>query len=119
MKTEAELDAMHAAIVARFPAGLTPQQYRQIILESADENKDGLVYPHSVSVPSDPFFQHSFLIGMCFDGLLAHWSDGSRRPWKDEPCRYKITDKGRKWLAELPSSAKVEAKPVEPREPRP
>lgn len=68
-KTEAELDAMHEAVVARFPDGLTPQQYRRVILESADETDDGRVYPHSVSVPGEPLFKHSFLIRMWRDGV--------------------------------------------------
>lgn len=99
-KTNAELDAMHANIVARYTAGLTPQQYRRVILESADETDAGRVYPHSISVPGDPLFQTSFLFSMLFDGLLAHWDDGSGRPRPQQPLRYKITDKGREWLAE-------------------
>ena len=102
MKTEAELDAMHEAIVARFPAGLTPTQYRQVILESADE--DGRVYPHSVSVPGEPFAQQSLLIGMWFDGLLEQIHDGSGRPNWHQPLQYKITDRGRAALSASQSS---------------
>lgn len=97
-KSDAELDAMHEAIVARYPGGLTPQQYRQVILESADEDDDGRVYPHSISVQGDPLYQVSFLMRMWFDGLLEHWDDGSGRPQKHQPMNHKITDKGREWL---------------------
>jgi hypothetical protein len=97
MKTKAELDAMHAAIVARFPDGLTPRQYRRVILESADAN--GRVWPHSVDVPEEPLYRQSMLLRMWWEDLLAHLDDGSGRPWMHQPARYKITDKGRKWLA--------------------
>lgn len=101
MKTEPELDRMHDVVVARYPGGLTPQQFRLVTLESADAEDDGRVYPPSIQgVKGNPLIQHSLLIGMWFDGLLKHWDDGSGRPQMHQPSRFAITDKGRAWLAE-------------------
>lgn len=50
--TQDQLDAMHAAIVARYPTGLTPLQYRRVVLESADEDgRDEVAWP--VVLPAD------------------------------------------------------------------
>lgn len=102
MKTDAELDRMHDAVVARFPGGLTVAQFRQVVLESADE--EGRVYPHSIAVQGEPLAQISLLIGMWFDGLLAHMDDGSGRPRWHQPMQHRITDKGRAYLAALSDS---------------
>lgn len=100
MRTESELDQMHDAIVARYPGSMTKAQYRQVVLESADD--DGRVYPHSAG---DFFTRTSMLIGMWLEGLLAHWDDGSGRPPKDQPSNYRITDKGRAALIEMQEAA--------------
>lgn len=99
MKTEAEQDAMHDAVVKRFPGGLSPQQFRLVTLESADDNDDGLVYPPWIAgAPGNPMIRQSMLIRMLMDDLLARWNDGSGRPIMHQPSRYKITEKGREWL---------------------
>lgn len=99
MRTEADLDRMHETVVARFPGGLTAKQFRQVTLESADDDDNGRVYPPSVQgAPGNPFIGYSLLIGMAFDGLLDHWDDGSGRPRMHQPARYRITNKGREWL---------------------
>lgn len=95
MKTEAELDRMHDDVVARFPGGLNQKQFRLVTLESADEDDNGRVYPHSLA---DWCRVQSWLIGMWMDGLLEHWDDGSGRPRMHQPMRYCITDKGRNYL---------------------
>lgn len=90
VRTAEELDRMHDAVVARFPGGLTPKQFAIVTLESADE--DGRVYPHAVA---DFFKKHSMLITMChIEGLLE---PGWHR--HDQPMWWKITQKGREWLA--------------------
>lgn len=99
MRTDAELDVMHDDVVARYPEGMTPAQYRQVVLESADS--EGRVYPHSID---NYFTKTSLLIGMWFDGLLTHWDDGSGRPIKQQPSNYRITDKGRDALVAMQAS---------------
>ena len=90
MRTAEDLDRMHDAVVARFPNGLTPHQFRLTTLESADT--EGRVYPHSVA---DKFRRYSMLIAMChIEGLL---DPGWHR--HDQPMWWKITQKGRDWLA--------------------
>jgi hypothetical protein len=89
MRGAEELDAMHDAIVKRFPRGLTGEQFTMVTLESADE--DGRVYPHSIA---DWCLQQSLLMGMFMkDGLIAPGWRGYH-----EPMWWKITDKGREWL---------------------
>ena len=56
---DAELDRLLDEIVARFPGGLTPEQYRRVVLESADE--DGLLYLHSLA---NWWHRQSLLMGM-------------------------------------------------------
>lgn len=85
--SEAELDARHEAAVARFPGGMTPAQYRRVVLESADEN--GRVYPHSLA---DYFLQMSLLMGMMMDGLIQH------RGGYHVPFDWHITETGRSAL---------------------
>jgi len=72
-----------AAVVAKYPSGLTAKQFRLATLESADEA--GRVYPPWVKFTTGM----SIIIGMQLDGLLTrpggHHSAG---PWY-------ITDKGR------------------------
>lgn len=87
MRTGAELDQMHEATVARFPGGCTPAQYRQVVLESADD--DGRLYPHTLG---DYFAQQSALMGMLIDGLIC------RRCKMEETGPWYITEKGRKFL---------------------
>jgi hypothetical protein len=87
MRTADELDRRHEEVVARFPGGLTREQFQLVTLESADD--DGRVYPHSVA---DWFAQQSLLMGMWMEGLIDH-RDGPHKPF-----RWLITDKGREWL---------------------
>jgi len=80
-------DARHAEIVALFPAGLTPKQFRTLTLKSADE--DGKLDPPSLA---DWWATQSLLIGMYINGLIEkrgtgpQWNRGG--PWY-------ITEKGR------------------------
>lgn len=90
MPTEEELDRRHAEIVAKYPGGLTPKQYRKVVLESADE--DGRLYPHSLS---SFFDQTSLLLGMYMDDLIT------RRGRHNEPGSWYITDKGREALTQM------------------
>jgi hypothetical protein len=85
MRTESELDRMHEDIVARFPIGLTPCQFVQVTLESADE--DGRVYPHSIT---DCFARHSLLTRMWLDGLIENRGGAHNKPFE-----WYITEKGR------------------------
>ena len=88
MRSDAELDAMHDAVVARFPGGISPADYRRVVLESADDA--GRVYPHSLS---NMFHQHSLIIGMFFEGLIR--TDSPR----NAPAIWKITEAGRAALS--------------------
>lgn len=89
MRTREELDRMHDEVVERFPSGITPDQYRLVTLESADE--DGKVYPHTIG---DPFKQHSMLLKMSWqEGLLENRGKGYNAPFD-----WHITEKGREWL---------------------
>ncbi len=87
--TDAKVDRMHDETVARFPGGLTPEQYRRVVLESADE--DGLLYPHSLA---NWFHQQSLLMGMFMEGLIKT-NNGYHEPFK-----WIITDKGREALVQ-------------------
>lgn len=96
MRTPEELDRMHDDVVRRYPGGLTPLQFRIVTLESADEN--GKVYPHSVA---DWFRRQSMLFAMSWkEGLI----ESKNR--HDEPYDWRITDKGREWLAEQTAAAR-------------
>lgn len=89
MRTAEELDRMHDDVVRRFPSGLTPDQFRLVTLESADE--DGKVYPHSIA---DVLLQHSMLLHMAVkDGLIDNRGGGYNKPYD-----WHITQKGRDWL---------------------
>lgn len=81
-------DERHAAVVERFPGGLTPTQFKQVTLESADE--DGRVYPPSLA---DYWAAWSLLMGMAIEGLIH------RRVGPKLPGPFYITDKGREMLA--------------------
>lgn len=85
--TDKEWQKRHDQIVKAYPGGMTAEQYRRVVLESADE--DGTVYPHSLA---NWFHQQSILMSMLFDGLLC-----TRNRW-DEPFDWHITDKGRSRL---------------------
>ena len=87
--TDDELDCLHDETVARFPGGLTPEQYRHVVLESADE--DGRVYPHTIS---NWWHQQSLLMGMFMKGLIK---TNNRY---NEPMKWSITEAGRTALAE-------------------
>ncbi len=100
MKSDAERDQMHDDVVARFPGGLSVDQFRLVTLESANDEEGGLVYPPSITSPGNPLIHYSLLISMSFDGLLGHWDDHSGRPYLHQPARYCITAKGRSWLAD-------------------
>lgn len=88
MRTDAELDRMHDAVVAKYPGGLTGVQFRQVTLESADE--DGRVYPPSIA---DALKQHSCLLRMMMDGHIENRGGGYNKPY-----RWHITEKGRALL---------------------
>lgn len=77
-------DERHADIVRRYPDGLTPQQFRDETLASADD--DGKLHPPSAG---DFFSRTSLLLGMWFDGLIE------RRCRHDESGPWFITDRGR------------------------
>lgn len=100
MRNDAELDRMHDAVVARFPGGLSVEQFRLVTLESANDEEDGLVYPPGIASDGHPLIRQSLLISMWFDRLLEHWDDRSGRPHMHQPSRYQITDAGRAWLVE-------------------
>lgn len=100
MRTEADLDKLHDDVVARYPGGMTPEQFRIATLESADDDDEGRVYPPSVSCANQPLIQQSLLIGMWMDKLLDHYDDKSGRPQMHQPMHYRITDAGRAWLKE-------------------
>ena len=85
--TDAELDRLHDETVARFPDGLTPEQYRRVVLESADE--DGRLYPHALA---DWWLQQSLLMDLFMKGLIKT-NNGYH-----EPMKWIITDTGRKAL---------------------
>ncbi len=87
--TDAELDLLHDETVARFPGGMTPEEYRRVVLESADE--DGRVYPHTLS---NYFHQQSLLMGMFMEGLIKT-NNGY-----NEPFKWIITDQGREALTQ-------------------
>lgn len=91
MRTSEELDRMHEAVVARFPGGLTGKQFMLVTLESADE--DGRVYPPSIA--GGLMAQTSLLMSMCWyeDVIAPGWHR------HDQPMWWKITQKGRDWLA--------------------
>lgn len=96
MKTHEEQDAMHDAVVARFPGGLNFPQFKLATLESADPD-DGRVYPPDLA---DWLGRQSWIIRLMFDGMLDHLDDGSGRPRQHQPMNsLRITDKGRAWLA--------------------
>lgn len=99
VKTDAERDQMHDAVVARFPGGLSVEQFRIVTLESASDEEDGLVYPPSVVDPKNPLINHSLLISIFVDKLVEHWDDQSGRPFMHQPSRWRISDAGRAWLA--------------------
>lgn len=80
---EAMLDRRYDEIVAKYPNGVTVEQYRRITLECADQ--EGKIWPH----PIDLFARHSILFGMMMDGLIEwRWGQHGYGPWY-------ITDKGR------------------------
>jgi hypothetical protein len=85
--TEDELDKRYDEIVARYPDGLTGVQFRQIALESADD--DGRIYPH----PIESFARISILLRMAIDGHIENRGGGHNKPFK-----WYITDKGREFL---------------------
>ena len=58
-------DERHAAVVAAYPGGLTPQQFQDVTLRSADETDR--VYQPSVA---DAFAWYSLVLGMLMKGLL-------------------------------------------------
>lgn len=98
MRTDEEQDRMHDAVVARFPGGLNFPQFKLATLESADADDDGRVYPPHLA---DLLGRQSWIIRMMFDGLLDHLDDGSGRPRQQQPMNsLRITEKGKKWLAE-------------------
>lgn len=80
-------------VAEQFPDGLTPQQFRLVTLESADET--GQVYPPLLA---DWFAMMSLLIGMFMDELIT------RRAKPDESGPWFITDKGKAWKA-MPSES--------------
>jgi hypothetical protein len=80
-------EARHQQVVRRFPGGLTPKQFVQVALESADE--DGKIDPPSLA---DWFAGQSILIGMWLSDLIE------RRCRRDEAGPYFITEKGREFL---------------------
>jgi hypothetical protein len=81
-----ELDARYDRIVAERPQGLTPEEFRRIALESADE--DGRIYPH----PIEWWAGMSLLMGMAIKGLVT------RKCRRNEAGPWYITDEGRKYL---------------------
>jgi len=84
-------DQRHDYVVAKYPAGLTPNQYRHEALASA--NADGMIDPPAIA---DWFKQNSLLIGMWFDGLIETRGKGRDAPmWP-----WYITDKGRSVIGE-------------------
>jgi hypothetical protein len=77
-------DERHADVVARFPGGLTPIQFRMLTLESADA--DGKLDPPSLA---DWFAAQSILMGLWMDGLIE------RRCRRNESGPWFITEKGK------------------------
>jgi hypothetical protein len=78
----------HDEIVARFPSGLTPDQFRALTLESADD--DGKLDPPSLA---DWWTQQSLLIDMYLKGLIE--KSGTGRMY-DRGGPWFITEAGRK-----------------------
>lgn len=91
MRTQEERDALYDSVVARFPDGLSGLQYMRVCLESADE--DGRIYPHPIAAPLGG---RSLLFSMAFKEKVIEPG------WRgyNEPMWWKITQKGRDWLAE-------------------
>ena len=65
----------HADVVARYPGGLTPVQFRREALASADS--DEVIDPPALS---DWFAQNSLLIAMWMDGLIELRGGGREKP---------------------------------------
>lgn len=84
--TEEQLDKRYDEIVARYPDGISGVQFRQIALESADE--DGRIYPHPVA----GMIGYSLLMRMWLDGHIENRGGGYNKPFK-----WHITDKGREF----------------------
>ena len=87
MRTAEELDRRFDETVKRFPDGMSAAQFRQVTLESADE--DGKIYPHDLQ---NWFHRQSILMSMFFDGLIQN------RGGYNKPFDWYITDKGRELL---------------------
>jgi hypothetical protein len=83
-------EKMHAEVVAKYPNGLTPKQFRYLTLSRTDE--DGCVEVPSIQ---DWWAAQSMIMGMCIEGLIT------RKCRRDEKGPYYITDKGREALRSL------------------
>ena len=97
MRTDAELDALHESLVAKYPGGLTIAQFKQCVLESADD--EGRVYPPSVQGFS--VIPHSILMSMVLRDKTIE--PGWTRP--DQPEWFRITEAGRRALAQAKATS--------------
>ena len=94
----------HEDVVRRYPGGLNGIQFRHETLASADEN--GILDPPALA---DWFKQQSMLLGMSWDGLIERTGPEKRAYEKSGPWR--ITEKGRAFLADSAGNAGVSVPP--------
>lgn len=90
----------HDDVVRRYPAGLTPAQFKHEALASADA--DGLIDPPAIA---DWFVQKSLLISMWMEGVIELHGSGRDKPMGP----WYITKKGIAIKSQAPEAAAMSA----------